>query len=1110
MTQSSLAQNDIMHAAGDFFSFLELLSSYIRFKVCSIYNVLQIDQFLLSFMNYWWITILLIISLIILFYWKYSRNTQKAKRLSTSVKSVIEHQSPSPPGFKLRHRLQSHPKEFRQIIWSPDGKMLASVGDPIRLWDPKTGQDFQRFGEYFHSLAWSPDGQLLASGSYDNIIQIWDTKTWQRLHKLTAFSNGVLNMTWSPSGRILASCSSGYIIQIWDAKTWQVLRILQKEKDYETISTVRDDKAWDYEQEQRFRGPTSPSTVPAIAWSLDGRTLASGFHDETIQTWNAETWERLWKFTLKPSNVAQRESGYNSVAWSPDGQFLAAGFSDNTIWLLDSQTGQEVGTLEGQTSEVHCISFSPDGSLIASKSLDETIHLWRSDTWETVAAFKEDSSIGEVGLVFHPIDPILATFGKGGSVIHLWDLDMATLLKGSLTSLPVRYTNAKVVLVGDSGVGKSGLGLVLSQQPFAPTESTHGRHVWVFDSQAVKLPNNRMETHETLLWDLAGQPGYRLIHQLHLNEVTVALIVFDAHSETNPFAGVQHWNRALNVAQCTQSNSPLSLKKLLIAARIDRGGSSVSHARVDSLIQELCFDGYFETSAKENKGIEDLKKAIREAINWETLPWVSSTLLFQSIKDFLVSEKEAGRLLSSVEDLYHSFLRIKRTHPDTGNLQDQFKTCIGRVESRGLIRRLSFGNLVLLQPELLDAYASALVNAVKDEPDELGSITEERVRIGDFFIPEDERLKDRDQEKILLIAMVEDLLRHEIALREPANDGSYLIFPSQSTRENPDLPDPEGKAVVFSFEGSVLNIYATLAVRLSHSGLFKKKEIWKNAITYTTNAGGTYGIYLHNTGEGQGKLILFFDKTASEETCFHFEEFIQAHLKRRGLPESIRRHRVFICNNCSTVMTEQIVQSRLERNFDWLNCPVCDGRVLLLDREERFKIVPSSAIREMDRAADNQRDNETIQSILQGKIETKDFDVFLCHNSSDKRAVKKIGERLKEYGILPWLDEWELRPGLPWQSLLEERINQIKSAAVFVGKNGRGPWQDMELYAFLRKFVKRQQKCPVIPVILPDCNNIPELPTFLESMTWVDFRKRDPDPMEMLIWGITGKRTMIR
>jgi hypothetical protein len=148
-----------------------------------------------------------------------------------------------------------------------------------------------------------------------------------------------------------------------------------------------------------------------------------------------------------------------------------------------------------------------------------------------------------------------------------------------------------------------------------------------------------------------------------------------------------------------------------------------------------------------------------------------------------------------------------------------------------------------------------------------------------------------------------------------------------------------------------------------------------------------------------------------------------------------------------------------------------------------------------------------VASALRGKIEAQDFDVFLCYNSEDKSKAKEIGERLRERGMLPWLDEWELPPGRPWQPLLERQIKQIKSAAVFVGKNGIGPWQDIEQAAFLRQFVKRG--CPVIPVILPDCEETPELPIFLEGMTWVDFRRSNPDPLERLIWGITGERNRL-
>jgi len=130
------------------------------------------------------------------------------------------------------------------------------------------------------------------------------------------------------------------------------------------------------------------------------------------------------------------------------------------------------------------------------------------------------------------------------------------------------------------------------------------------------------------------------------------------------------------------------------------------------------------------------------------------------------------------------------------------------------------------------------------------------------------------------------------------------------------------------------------------------------------------------------------------------------------------------------------------------------------------------------------------------------YDVFLCHNSQDKRAVKAIGEQLKAHGLKPWLDEWEVQPGQPWQLALEQQIQSIRSAAVFIGENGIGPWQVEEQAAYLREFVKRP--CPVIPIILPDCKKTPQLPIFLSGFTWVDFRKQEPDPLKQLVWGITG------
>ena len=102
-----------------------------------------------------------------------------------------------------------------------------------------------------------------------------------------------------------------------------------------------------------------------------------------------------------------------------------------------------------------------------------------------------------------------------------------------------------------------------------------------------------------------------------------------------------------------------------------------------------------------------------------------------------------------------------------------------------------------------------------------------------------------------------------------------------------------------------------------------------------------------------------------------------------------------------------------------------------------------SHVSAMDQAANLGRDRATAESIIQGKHMTQDFDVFLCHNSEDKPDVKTLGEDLKQRGILPWLDEWELPPGRPWQRELEAQISQIKSVAIFVGQSGLGPWQQM-------------------------------------------------------------------
>ena len=115
------------------------------------------------------------------------------------------------------------------------------------------------------------------------------------------------------------------------------------------------------------------------------------------------------------------------------------------------------------------------------------------------------------------------------------------------------------------------------------------------------------------------------------------------------------------------------------------------------------------------------------------------------------------------------------------------------------------------------------------------------------------------------------------------------------------------------------------------------------------------------------------------------------------------------------------------------------------------------------------------------------FDIFLCHNSQDKPGVREINAHLRQAGLRTWLDEEQLPLGRPWQVEIEKCISDIRTATVFVGDSGFGPWQDMEMRALLSQLVRRG--IPVIPVILPSAAAVPELPLFLQEMTWLDHQQ---------------------
>ena len=133
------------------------------------------------------------------------------------------------------------------------------------------------------------------------------------------------------------------------------------------------------------------------------------------------------------------------------------------------------------------------------------------------------------------------------------------------------------------------------------------------------------------------------------------------------------------------------------------------------------------------------------------------------------------------------------------------------------------------------------------------------------------------------------------------------------------------------------------------------------------------------------------------------------------------------------------------------------------------------------------------------------FDVFLAHSSPEKPLVEQLAYRLKLLKLKPWLDIWNVRPGCLFQEEIEAAIPMTKAIAVFYGKSGIGPWENLELRLAITQFVKR--KLPVIPVLLPGAPQDPEWPLFLREFGSVTFRTEDDkEAFDRLVWGISGER----
>lgn len=178
------------------------------------------------------------------------------------------------------------------------------------------------------------------------------------------------------------------------------------------------------------------------------------------------------------------------------------------------------------------------------------------------------------------------------------------------------------------------------------------------------------------------------------------------------------------------------------------------------------------------------------------------------------------------------------------------------------------------------------------------------------------------------------------------------------------------------------------------------------------------------------------------------------------------------------------------------------------DADDIHEVLCAKVSQSLDRKKKNfiERSRNPFRYVFDKKPSSADeYDVLILYGPEDKQHVEYISGELAKRGLKSWFDQCNLVPGWMFLEEIDRVIECFKSVAVVIGKDGNPPWDNLETRGFLQEV--RARKTSIIPIILTDVNEeIAGMPVFLQQMTWADFRMKDPDPMDMLVSAIRGKR----
>jgi uncharacterized protein (TIGR03067 family) len=296
-----------------------------------------------------------------------------------------------------RLTLREHPDRVLSVAFAPNGNTLATGcwDGIVRLWRTDSGKELTALrghGDWVTGVAFNTDGKTLVSAGIDKTIRLWDVTSGKEQSVLRGATAPIFCLALSPDGKRVATGGG---------------------KPYES-GDPGELLLWQVDGKDPVELKGHKKLVTGVAFSPDGKTLASASHDGTVCLWDGISGKRL-------GNVLAHDGWAMAVAFSPDGKILASLGHDNKVKLWPLAEVRPAVVLTGHTHEPYALAFAPDGKTLASADNEGNVILWDFGKGAARKSFRAHNTI-VYNLAFSPDGKTLAT-ASIDKTVKLWDVD---------------------------------------------------------------------------------------------------------------------------------------------------------------------------------------------------------------------------------------------------------------------------------------------------------------------------------------------------------------------------------------------------------------------------------------------------------------------------------------------------------------------------------------------------------------------------------------------------------------------------------------------------------------------------------------------------------------